>query len=68
MSHVINTAPITEAPIEPGESFGPCLLWPGSTGGWSTGYWDGEHWFEDGGRPIAPKIFALLPDVGSAPA
>jgi hypothetical protein len=57
---LIELLPIAAAPVKPGEYFGPCLLTPGLDDVWTVGRWNGDDWYE-GGLPIAPTHYALLP-------
>ena len=44
----IELAPITAAPVKPGEYFGLCLLAPGVKDEWVVGCWNGEGWYQQG--------------------
>jgi hypothetical protein len=54
--------PIEDAPIKPGEIFGPCVLAPAGDDLWTVGQWNGAGWFGTDGLPRTPKIWAKLPD------
>jgi hypothetical protein len=60
-------AAIDEAPVRPGENFGPCLLGPGGNSDWVTGYWNGTGWYGDDGIALSPQWWALLPPVPGSP-
>ena len=55
--------PIEEAPIEQGETFGPCLLGPGNDSDWVTGWWNGKAWYGDDGIVVFPTEFGALPPL-----
>lgn len=53
--------PIADAPIKPGEVFGPCLLTPGRNRLWTIGEWDGTNWHDLDNGPVDPTHYLLLP-------
>lgn len=57
-------APISTAPIRPGEYFGPCLLFGRTLGygdeRYAAGGWDGEDWIVFG-VIFEPTHYVLLP-------
>ena len=56
-------SPIESAPVQPGKSFGPCLIGPGPEAEWVIGHWSGQGWYCDNGSPVSPLLWAPLPSI-----
>jgi hypothetical protein len=59
----LTLAPIESAPVQPGKSFGPCLLGPGPDVEWMIGHWDGNGWYCEDGSTASPIVWAPLPPI-----
>jgi hypothetical protein len=53
---------ISDAPIESGKTFGPCLLGM-SPNDWRFGGFDGAEWRCEDGFVVKPLVYKLLPRV-----
>jgi hypothetical protein len=49
--------PITEAPVKPGERWGPCLLRPGLDGHDIIGEYDGHEWCDAASGFVVQPLF-----------
>lgn len=60
--------PIGVAPIEPGQRFGPCLLYPGLDGCQVIGGFDGDDWYCANGFIVEPTHWQPVssPDQAAA--
>ena len=56
--------PISEAPVQDGMEYGPCLLGPSQQiTGYDLGRWNGAAWIGSDGFPFSPLFFQPLQNV-----
>jgi hypothetical protein len=67
MVTTLTIAPISEAPVRPGEEdMRPVLVAPGAFGEWTLACWGGRDWYDQhSGRVLKPAVYCLLPALAS---
>ena len=62
-NHTVEFHPIEEAPVRPGEEWGPVLVYPSESGWFAFGKWDGRAFYNEvTGALIEPHSYAELPE------